>query len=258
MKKRTSFQIFTSVVMALFLREVQTKFGTKKLGYFWAIFDPMSQVIIFSTIKMALSDRAMQGMDYPVFLATSFLTYNIFKVALSSQAAFKSNKALFSYKQVKPFDAIVSRYLLEFLVMCLTIIIFLLFGLYIDLDIGVKNLNMVLLAVAWFTVFSFGIGLLIAVLSTFYETFAKLIGVMGLPLFFVSGLMFTVDSLPPTVREYLLYNPVLHFMEMIHGNYFNVLDTRYVDYTYMFLWTIIPLFIGLFFYIRSEKKIIAS
>ncbi|MEA2091568.1 MAG: hypothetical protein U9O83_04275, partial [Campylobacterota bacterium] len=77
-------------------------------------------------------------------------------------------------------------------------------------------------------------------------------------LLFVSTLMYTVDSLPPVLREIILYNPLVHFIEMIHGNYFAVLDTKYVDYEYMFYWTFVPLFLGLYFYARSEKKIISS
>jgi capsular polysaccharide transport system permease protein len=78
------------------------------------------------------------------------------------------------------------------------------------------------------------------------------------PLLFISALMYTVDSLPPSLREIILYNPLVHFIEMIHGNYFIVLDTKYVDYEYMFYWTIVPLFLGLFLYRKAQYKIVAS
>jgi capsular polysaccharide transport system permease protein len=259
MKKRSSFKIFKSVVIALFLREVQTRFGIKKLGYFWAIFDPMTQIIMFALIKTALSDRSMPGIDYPVFLATSFLTFNFFKAVMTtSMNAFDANRALFSYRQVKPFDTIVARFFVEFLVMSMAIIVFICVGLYFNLDVGVKDLSMVLFAVLWLGVFAFGIGILFAVIGTFYETFTKIVGVISTPLFFTSGLMYTAESLPQVVRDILLYNPVMHFIEMIHGNYFAVLNARFVDYNYMLFWTITPLFIGLYFYSRSEKKILSS
>ncbi len=258
MIKRSSFSIFKSVLIALFLREIQTRYGTKKLGYFWAILDPMSQVIVFSLVKASITDKSMNGIDYPVFLATSFLTYNFFKFMMNgSMSAFTANKALFSYRQVKPIDAIISRFFIEFLVMSGTIFVFLSFGLYFELDISVKNFNMVIFAVLWLGFFGLILGILFAVIASFYENFAKIIGFISTPLFFLSGLLFTVDSLPQALRDIILYNPVIHFLEMIHGNYFAILDTQYVDYEYMMWWTIIPLFLGLFFYIRSEKKIIA-
>lgn len=259
MKTRTSFVIFKSVVTALFLREVQTRFGTKKLGYFWAIFDAMFMILVFAGLKVAIAGRSMPGVDFPVFLATSFLSFFLWKNIVSrSMDAFSSNSALFSYRQVKPFDTVVSRFLLEILISSVATLIFIAIGLYFGFDLSVENFNMVILAVLWLCVFGFGLGLMNAVFATFYETYTKIIGVIMTPLLFVSALMYTVESLPPVLREIILYNPLVHFMEMIHGNYFLALNTKYVDYQYMFYWTFIPLYIGLFFYIRSEKRIIAS
>ncbi len=61
--------------MALFLREVQTRFGSQKMGYFWAIFDAMLMVLVFTGLKAAIAENAMPGVDFPVFLATGFLAF---------------------------------------------------------------------------------------------------------------------------------------------------------------------------------------
>lgn len=259
MLKRSSFQIFISVVMALFLREVQTRFGTQKLGYFWALFDAMFMVLIFAGLKAAVADKAMPCVDFPVFLASGFLAFYLWKNIVSrSMNAFSSNTALFAYRQVKPFDTIVARFMLEVLVSVMATIVFVLIGLYLGLDIGVEDFGMVILAVVWLCLFAFSFGLMNAVLSTFYETYGKIINVLMSPLLFVSALMYTVDSLPPVLRELILYNPLVHFIEMIHGYYFAALDTKYVDYTYMFYWTFLPLYFGLFLYVRSEKRILST
>lgn len=259
MKKRTSFTIFKSVILALFLREIQTRFGSQKLGYFWAIFDAMIMVLVFAGLKSAISEKSMPGIDFPVFLATGFLAFFLWKNIVSkSMGAFSANEALFSYVQVKPIDTIITRVLVEVLVSTMATLVFIGIGLYLDFNINVKDFNMVMLAVAWLCLFGFALGLLSAVIGTFYETFTKLVNIVMTPLLFISALMYTVDSLPPVLREIILYNPLVHFIEMIHGNYFTVLDTQYVDYEYMFYWTFIPLFLALYFYTRSEKKVISS
>jgi len=79
MTKRSSFTIFKSVIVALFLREIQTRFGTKKLGYFWAIFDAMLMVLVFAGLKSAMASGSMPGIDFPVFLATGFLAFFLWK-----------------------------------------------------------------------------------------------------------------------------------------------------------------------------------
>jgi capsular polysaccharide transport system permease protein len=245
--------------MALFLREIQTRFGTKKLGYFWAIFDAMLMVMIFAGLKSAVSENSMGSVDFPVFLASGFLAFFLWKnIVNRSIGAFSSNQALFNYVQVKPIDTIITRFLIELLVSSIATLIFLAIGLYFDFDIRVENFNMVMLAVAWLSLFGFSIGLFTAIVGTFYETFTKIATVIMTPLLFISAIMYTVDSLPPLLREIVLYNPLVHFMEMIHGNYFVGLNTLYVDYEYMFYWTFVPLFLGLYFYTKAEKKIISS
>jgi capsular polysaccharide transport system permease protein len=238
---------------------VQTRFGTKKLGYFWAVFDAMFMVLIFAGLKTAISSKSMPGLDFPVFLATSFLAFFLWKkIVAQSMNAFSSNKALFAYKQVKPFDAILTRVLLEILVSSVATLIFIGIGLYLGLDISVKNFNMVILAVLWLCIFGFGLGLMNAVFASFYEFYGKIVNIIMAPLLFFSAIMYSVDSLPPLLRKIILYNPLVHFMEMIHGYYFHSLNTDYVDYEYMLYWTLIPLWIGLFFYIRAEKRILSS
>jgi capsular polysaccharide transport system permease protein len=259
LKKRTSFSIFKSVVMALFLREIQTRFGTKKLGYFWAIFDAMLMVLVFAGLKVTIAKKAMPGVDFPVFLASGFLAFFLWKnIVNKSMHAFAANRALFSYKQVKPLDTIIARVILEVLVSIVATLVFIIIGWYFDFNIIPENFNMVILAVIWLVVFGVGLGLMSAVFSHLYETFGKVINVLMTPLLFISALMYTVESLPPVLRELILFNPLVHFIEMIHGYYFIALDTKYVDYEYMFYWTVIPLYIGLYFYIKSEKRIVST
>jgi len=259
MKKRDPYKIFFDVVRALLLREIQTRFGTKKLGYLWAVLDPISTILVFSIIKELLHSKAMQGISYPVFLTSSLIAYYMFKnIATKSMSAFEANKGLFVYKQVKPFDTLVSRYILEIFISGVVFTILLFIGWYIGLDVECKNILGVILAYIWISIFGFSLGIFFAVVGFFYENFKKIISMLFLPLFFLSALFYTIDSLPPIVREILLYNPLVHFMEMIHGNYFYPLNTNYVDYGYMLLWTLLPLYFGLWLYRKSYRKIIMS
>jgi len=47
---RTPWQIQKSVVFALFLRELKTRFGAYKFGYVWLLLEPMAHVIVLSLI----------------------------------------------------------------------------------------------------------------------------------------------------------------------------------------------------------------
>ena len=259
MKKRSSFAIFKSSLFALFLKEMYDSVGIKKSGYFWLFFDVIFVVLIFAGLKGYFRDIGIPGLDTVVFLAVDVMAFFFFRTTLQLMTnSFKSNKTLFDYRQIKPFDVALSTFLFNLYVRVLATIILLFIGWYLEFDLTIKDFGMVCAAVVWLAFFSFGLGLLSAILASFFETWKKLVGYIMLPLLLTSAVFYTVDSLPQAVREIVLYNPVAHFMEMLHGSYFEVLDTQYVDYTYMMYWTIVPFFIALLLYRKTEKGIIAS
>jgi len=121
---RTPWQIQRAVVYALFLREMKTRFGSKRLGYFWAILEPAAIIIVFWAMFGLAMRSGLPGVDYPMFLLTGMLPYHLFaNIVNKSMAAFEANQGLFNYRQVKPFDTLVTRCLVECVVYLLVFII---------------------------------------------------------------------------------------------------------------------------------------
>lgn len=256
---REPLTIFIAVHKALFLRELAMKLTTHRLSFFWAFFEPFFQVFILVIIKFVVFGRGSDNFDFAVFLVSAFIGFNMFKHILSdSMGAFQANKPLFVYRQVKPIDTILARVSIEVFFTTVVMFIFIAIGFYFHFDMNIENIPLLIFAYIWLLVFSISLGILFAVVTFFSPSLKKIIGFIMMPLMFVSAIFYTVESLPSDVRVYFLYNPLIHFMEMIHGNYFYVLDTNYVDYNYMLLWTIIPLFMGLWLYTKLERKIITK
>ena len=233
-------------------------------GLFWTFFEPFVQVSMFIVMRAAImasrGQAASSIIDYTIFLASGFVAFNMFKAVLSSSTgAFTANKALFSYKQVKPVDTIVGRMMVELFLSSIIVCIFFAIGFFLRIDHFLpENTVMVFAGYLWLLLFSFGVGLLVAVGNTFFISIGKFISVISFLLLIGSAVFFPMASLPPAAQKVLLYNPLVHFMEMIHGYYIYGLDDRYVDYRYMLMWTVVPLFLGLWLYKRLEKRIISE
>ena len=258
-KTKSSLHVFISVVFALFLLEVQVRFGSKRLGYLWGLIDPMGKVLMFALIKILLG-ITIAGLDFPVFLAVSFFWYEFLRrFVMSSMKIFESNKTLYNYKMVFPIDVLIASWLIEFVNTLISFLVFLAGLYYFGQDISIQNFALLSLSILWFSLFIFAIGLFSAVINTFYYNYQKFITFLFTPLMFTSALFYALSTIPALAHNaipYLLYNPIVHFMELIHANYFEVLTTEYVDYSYMVFWTITPLFLGIFLYKKSEKKIV--
>jgi capsular polysaccharide transport system permease protein len=258
MTKRASLKIFLSVQNALFLRELSMRFSSGRMGMFWTFFEPFFQIFIFVMIKIALFGSRNSNFDFAVFLALNFTAFNLFKnIVIKSMASFRANKALFLYKQVKPIDTIIARTMVEIFISSIIIYIFLFIGFFFNFDINVKDLSMVAFGFIYLIIFAFSLGLFLAVLNTFFDSVARLFNFVMTALMFVSAVFYSIDILPQKVQELLLYNPVANFLEIIHGSYFHSLDTHLVSYNYIAIWTLSLLYIGLWLYIKLEKRIIS-
>ena len=255
---RKPLQIFLSVQKALFLRELGMRFTVSKSGIFWTFFEPFMQVFIMVLIKIVLFGNAGENFDFAAFLALNFTAYNLFKnITTKSMGSFTANKGLFVYKQVKPIDTIIARIMVEVFMTGVIILAFVAIGSYFDFDLNIKDLPMVAFGFCWLILFSLSFGLFIAVSNTFYPSIGKTIRILMMFLMFSSAIIYTIDMVPSQIQILLLYNPLTHFMEMIHGYYFYVLDDTYVDYNYMILWTLTLLYAGLWFYKKLEERIIS-
>jgi capsular polysaccharide transport system permease protein len=258
MVKRGSFKIFLAVHNALFLRELSMRFSSGRMGMFWTFFEPFFQILIFVMIKIMLFGSRESSFDFAVFLALNFTAFNLFKnIVIKSIASFKANKALFIYKQVKPIDTILARTTVEIFISSIIILIFLFLGFFFNFDMGVKDLSMVTFGFAYLILFAFALGLFLAVINVFVDSVSKLINFGMTALMFSSAVFYSIDILPQNLQNLLLYNPITHFMELIHGFYFYALDDHLVSYGYITIWSLSLLYMGLWLYVRLEKRIIS-
>jgi capsular polysaccharide transport system permease protein len=258
MTKRNSLKIFLAVQHALFLRELSMRFSSGRMGFFWTFIEPFFQIMIFVFMKLVIFSSGNNDFDFAVFLALNFTAFNMFKnIVMKSSTAFQANKALFVYKQVKPIDTIIARMLVEVFITAIIIVIFLFLGFYFEFDMEIKDLTMVTLGFIALLIFSFSFALVITILNTFIDSVGKVIGFLLTGLMFGSAVFYNLASLPLELQTLLLYNPLVHFLEIIHGFYFHTLDDSLVSYSYMLLWTLSLLYIGLWFYIKLEKRILS-
>jgi len=258
-KLRKPLKVFYDVQKALFLRELNMRFSSGKSGLFWTFMEPFIQIFIFVLIKIALFGKNAENFSFAVFLALNFTAFNLFKhIVLKSRDAFKANKGLFIYKQVKPIATIMARGLVEIFITIIIIIIFIVIGYFFNFDMAIKDFNMVFFGFFLLILFSYAFGLVVAVGNVFFQSIGKLIGFLMTALMFSSAVFYTLEALPYQAREILLINPLIHIMELIHGSYFNALSIQYVNYSYIAIWTLVLFYIGLWLYYKLEKRIISK
>ncbi|MBX9298330.1 ABC transporter permease [Chromobacterium vaccinii] len=259
MTVRNGWSVMRNSVHALFLRELKTRFGEYRLGYLWALLEPVAHMVVMLAIIGYLLHRTMPDISFPVFLLCGIVPYSLFSnIALRSLNAIEANRGLFSYRPVHPVDAVLARSLLECLIQaaCFSILMagLWLLGESMRLD-ALPALLSIWLALA---LLSQGIGFSFMVLGHAFKAADKILPILIKPLYFASGVMFSLHIIPAEYRWLVDWNPLLHAFELMRHAVFPAYPLYGVSLAYLWLCALLMLFFGLLLYKAREPAILRS
>lgn len=257
---RSSLDVFRSVVYALFLRELQTRFGTIRLGYLWAVLEPAAQVLVLVAVFGFASRHLMPGLDFAMFVLTGLMPFQFFRQMVGrSMDAIDANRALFGYRQVMPIDTLIARLILESLVNLVVFAVLIAVCAGLGMRVGVEDPLGLLGMGALLVLISFGLGLACAVLGQRSKQLRKVIPLVLNPLYFVSGVFFPMALIPEKYLPLVIWNPILHLNELVRDRYFLAFRAS-DDASLLFVisFGLISLLLGLALYRRHRLALVAT
>lgn len=257
---RSAWAIQRAVLFALMTRELKTRFGGRWIGGIWFVLEPLAHVLMMVAMFGVMHQAVSPSIDYPVFLVTGLLPFFTFRsLSMRLMDGIEANRALFSYRQVKPMDTLVSRALLE---LALHAAIFVLaLAVLAWLGYRVQPAAPLELAGVWalLSLFGTGLGTLLAVLGQALPPLRAMVRLAFFPLYLLSGVMFPLHALPPALVELLLWNPVLHLVEEARGQFFAAYPMLPgVNLAYPALWTLVCTVLALALYRLRRLRLIAA
>ena len=78
-----------------------------------------------------------------------------------------------------------------------------------------------------------GVGTLNCVLFGFFPTWKNVWSVLTRPLFIVSGIFFTFESVPASFQAMLWWNPLVHVIGLMRAGFYGTYDPQFVSYPYV-------------------------
>jgi capsular polysaccharide transport system permease protein len=196
------------------LREMKTRFGRHAGGFIWALVEPVMFIASLLLLKSAVFGSTIKDSNSAANLAAGILTFFLFRNILQrAMAAVSGNRGLLLYPIVTPLDILLARSLLEtatsIVVTCLIVI-----GIFILWGEGVPAAPLSLLGVLTVAAgFGLSLGLLLGAATAVWPTTERFVAPLLRASFFISGVFFIPASLPPELRDLLLWNPILHITE---------------------------------------------
>lgn len=249
-----------SVIFALVLREMQTRFGSRRMGAFWILFEPIAHITVMVFIFTVIRGRQVPGMDFPVFFLAGMVPFFLMRnTALKLMEAVNANKALFAYPAIKPFDTFVARIIVEFsLSACVYVIILLSMGIWFGYEISIHHPLQWFSSLATGVILSFGLGLILCVLVEAMPNSRSFIRLLFMPLYLMSGVLFPVWMMPQQYMPYLLWNPFLHIVDNLRYSIFEFYPrVEGINFEYPNIFAVVCLFIGLALYRLRRRELLS-
>ena len=248
------------VIKAMILRETKSRYGEHKLGFVWAFLEPALMVSVFVAFFTLMGRSSASGMSVQLFMITGFVPFMMFREPMNQlQGSITQNKPLLGFPQVTTFDVIAARALLEVAVLLAVFAVLITGAHIIGLEVRVQNPLGVMAALALLALFGIGIGFALACVVPLVPSVKQFINVvLARPLFFGSGLFFTADSIPQPYRDYLLFNPLLHMIELLRSSFFYSFETTHGSWRYAVEATFLSLAFGLLVHQAMKRRAIVG
>lgn len=259
LKPRGGLQVIYAAVRALFLRELQTRFGQYRLGYLWILLEPALHIGLM-LILFARISHVIPGINFEVFLVNGIIPFFLFRATVSqSLGAVQANQGLFSYRPVKPIDTLIARSFLELFLYFVAYLFFSAILLWLGFTMSFEAIPTLLGYWGLLFLLSFGLALIFMVIGDISHELNKFLPMLFLVLYFLSAVMYTIHLVPIEYQKYLLWNPIIHLLELMrHAVAPNYPLAKGISLLYVTEWIIGSLFLGLLLYKRFEKHMVKT
>lgn len=221
-------------VCALLLREMATTHGRVPGGYLWAVIEPLLGIALLSVIFAITFQAPALGTSFPLFYASGLLPFLAFSDTTNRLAqALNFSRPLFAYPAVGVMDALLARFLLAAGTQVAVASLLIVGILFLGETRATPDIATLAQAAGLLMVLALGIGAMNCLLIGLLPLWQRLWAILMRPMFLVSGVFFTVESVPLPWRDLLWWNPLIHVVGLVRRGLYPGYDASYASPVYL-------------------------
>ena len=255
---RNPLSVSFAVWRAIFLREALDRLFDMRAAWFWLLAEPVMHIAFIAFAMGAMRVRTVGNADVVVWIMLGMLAFFLFRrTAVQVTYAVDSNRPLFAYRQVKPFDPAIARAVLEAFLMVIIAAIILFAAAFFEHDSFPVDVALVGYALFGLWLFGLGYGLIASVLMELVPEMEHVLKILMMPLYLISGVIMPIASLPLPYRDILMINPIAHGLELVRLGFFPYYHhVPSLSLAYLYAWAVVSVFLGLILYRRFAVHLV--
>jgi capsular polysaccharide transport system permease protein len=255
---RDPFSVSFAVWRAIFLREALDRLFSMRAAWFWLLGEPVLHIGFIVFIFTVVRVHTVSNADAVIWIISGMLAFFLFRrTAVQVTHAPSSNRAFFTYRQVKPFDPAIARAVLEALLMSIISIIILVTVALLGHETFPDDPLLIMQVVFGLWLFGIGYGLAASVLMELVPEMEHVLKIVMMPLYLISGVIFPLARIPEPYRDILMINPIAHALEFVRLGFFPYYHTvPGISLAYLYAWAVVSVFVGLVLYRRFAVQLV--
>lgn len=235
-------------------RDFTTKYKESILGILWSFINPLLIMIVFTVIFSVLFRRQIH--NFPVYFLTARVIYEFFVAATNgAMNSIRGNRGILTKIFVPRYMFAVSSVCYEFINFLISLII--LFGVML---VTGEQFHLMMFAsiipLIFVIIMIFGVGLILAVLNTYFSDIGHFYGVFTLVLMYASALFYPMEIVPADIQVIFTLNPVYVAISCFRDTMMYNVFPEISSLLYLAIFSIMLFGVGFLLFRIHEKKLI--
>lgn len=228
---------FRRIMGAVLIQDMRTRFGNSHIAYLIAIAWPLSHIGVITAAYLFRVTIAPVGDSPTMFVGTGVVPYILCLYPARLLAmAIPQNRQLLNIPVIQPFHLIFSRSILETLNAVIVLALFMSIVSLFDVDILPSDTAEAAKAIGAAVFLGIGLGFFNVVMCALVGHFFLVFFIFSMiGLYVLSGVYLPPTATPETVREYMMYNPLLQLVEWLRSAYYTSYDAELINKS-LILW----------------------
>jgi len=194
-KRLHELWLYRELIYNLVVRDLKARYKNSVLGIAWSWLNPLMMMVVYTVVFNVLAGRS--GIpDYPVFILSALLPWNLFSASVSQATnsivgSASLIKKIYFPREVLPLSVVLGN-AVNFLI-SLPVFFGLALAMGRPITVWVVLLPVILLIQLAFTV---GVGLITSTLNVFYRDTQLIMNVLLMAWFFLTPIFYPITTVP--------------------------------------------------------------
>ena len=244
------------VIFSLMLREMHTRHANTRLGFAWAIVEPLAHLSVLAVVFTVFNrGRPPLGEDWFFFYATGVIPFLMWShVTTNGFHGLVANTQVLQIPAIRRLDVLVASALVELAIaVAVGAVMFYAFWA-LGRGPAPRDPIAVIQAVLVLWLFAFGLSLINATVETVNGSWLKIWPSIIRLQYFTSGIFYVPQEMPDWLRDILVLNPVLLCLDWLRTGFFDQYDPPWLDKPYAVVVSLLVVLFGLAFEAAMRRR----